>query len=194
MQIGVASSMKLGIKQNRANATVVEQRLISNGERVESMQPLHMEGSPSSSVRHIQDSIQLVELVGQCLGPREQGSKRNGPIEYKIPACRMGGPVPRGRGSKAPSRNGPATQLKPVSQAQRVRVCTSAEGQHGAATSSRQRPTRKIPQRVRGLTMCNVLVARSKHRQHASCRSSSVHDECSTHTHHQGRMSPQQAI
>eukprot|EP00439_Symbiodinium_sp_Y106_P085655 s519_g29.t1 len=84
--------MKLGIKQNRANATVVEQRLISNGERVESMQPLHMEGSPSSSVRHIQDSIQLVELVGQCLGPREQGSKRNGPIEYKIPACRMGGP------------------------------------------------------------------------------------------------------
>ena len=44
---------------------------------------------------------------------------------YKTPACRMGGPVPREQNSK---HRGPNPNKKPVSQAQRVRACTSAEG------------------------------------------------------------------
>ena len=46
---------------------------------------------------------------------------------YKTPACRKGGPVPREQNSK---HRGPNPNRKPVSQAQRVRGCTSAEGKH----------------------------------------------------------------
>ena len=108
-----------------ANANKDRQQIPSSWEshKVEQTWTILSNSSSNGSLRNA--SKARTDVKRQCELFAWRTHQLHASTIYKTPACRMGGPVPREQNSK---HKGPNLNTKPVSQAQRVRACTSAEG------------------------------------------------------------------
>ena len=122
----------------------------------------------------IKSSSGMGRNPSQCNLYARRAHQRQASTIHKAPVCRVGGASAEGAKLKADRAhqiqdtsltNGQPNLSEPVSQAQSVRACTSAEAWHDAATSSPQRPTKNIPEHGHGFTTC-----KEAHRQHTICR------------------------